>query len=385
MFGSGAGIRLFYLRGIPVDLDATALILILFYAVSIASGSGLLVGIGVALGIVLSILIHEISHALVGSSLGARVAGIRLHVLGGATFFAYRPSSYWKDMLTTAAGPASNFVLWQLFQWLANTVIDGASRSSFQRGSGLLDLVLILSGLSTVNFFLGVFNSLPGYPLDGGQVVHSFLMWVTRRERLAAAVVMVLGCLSAVGILYYYTNGFRFNAGTLSIGLIFALFIAYWIASSSIALYQQATPNAKPRPTPRQQEDTMQKQAAERAKTHAGYRLFEQGRGYLLSREYAQAIECFSRALQAEPDELNYLDYRAYTFAQMDNFERAIADYNVLIERAPRRADFYTARAQSYIGLGNLQAASADIEQALQINPTEGLALQLKQQLAQTR
>src|SRR5690349_18539877 len=126
MFGSsGAGFRLFTLRGIPVDLDITALLLIVLYAFSISGSSVLVVGIGVAVGIVVSILIHEVYNALVGSFLGAQVAGIRLHVLGGATFFAHRPPSYIKDVLTTAAGPASNFALWKIFELAAIGLVDG--------------------------------------------------------------------------------------------------------------------------------------------------------------------------------------------------------------------------------------------------------------------
>lgn len=381
MFGSsGAGLRLFNVRGIPVDLDATALLLIAFYAFSIGSSAGLVVGLVVAIGIVVSILIHELAHALVGSLVGAKVAGIRLHVLGGATFFASKPPSYFKDMLISIAGPASNFVLWQVCQLAANTLFDGF----IGQGStgGLREIISILLALSYVNLFLGLFNALPGFPLDGGQAVHSLLMWLTRREKLAAGVVMVLGCLSAVGIIFYYTNGFQFGRNSLSIGLIFALYIAYWIASSSIALYKQAQSPVKPTITPRQQAEIQQQQLAQRAKSHPGHAAFEQGRAFLLSREYGSAVESFNQALQFEPDEIDYLDYRAYTYGQMNDYASALRDFSQLIQKAPHRADFYTARALIYKNIGNLDAARADVEYALQINPAETYALQLRQELA---
>src|SRR5690242_9185292 len=113
---AGGGLQLFSIRGIPVVLDLTALLLIIFYAFSLSS-FGLVVALGVAVGILLSILIHELAHALIGTWLGAQVAGIRLHLLGGATYFARKPASYPKDVIISLVGPASNLVLWQLLEF----------------------------------------------------------------------------------------------------------------------------------------------------------------------------------------------------------------------------------------------------------------------------
>ncbi len=373
MFGSGgAGLRLFTFRGVPVELDIFAIFLIAIYAFSIGNGVGLGVGLAVSLGIFGSILVHEISHAVIGTWMGARVTGIKLNVLGGATYFASKPASYPKDMFISLAGPASNLILWQICDIAFKTL---EQQSNFDS----VEVLYILFYLSRANLFLGIFNALPAFPLDGGQALHALLMWITRREKLAAGVIMVLGVISAAGILYWYTNGF--NIRSVGISLIFALFIAYWIASSSIALYRQAASPARPAPTPRQRAEMQQHEAERRAKSHPGTVVFEQGKTALLSHEYSQAIQKFSEALQIEPDEITYLDYRAYTFVQMGESSQALADYNRLLEIAPKRADFYTARAQVYFQIGNHEAARADVEQALNLNPTEGLALELKQKL----
>ncbi|MEI6046917.1 MAG: site-2 protease family protein, partial [Chloroflexota bacterium] len=334
-------------------------------------------GLGVALGIVISILIHEMAHALIGSWLGAKVIGIRLHVLGGVTFFSHKPPSYFKDMLISLAGPASNIALWQICELGAKLVIKPVG------GVDLSDLFYILLYLSIANLFLGIFNALPGFPLDGGQALYALVRWVTRREKLSAGIVMVLGCVSAFGIVYVGTDGFNFSAGLSNlINLIFTIYIAYWIASSSIALYKQAVSPIKPSLTPRQQAELRQREAEKLSKNRPGYAAFEEGKSYLLSKEYKHAVESFTQALQIEPTDLDYLDYRAYALSQMGDYRRALEDYNRLIEKAPRRTDFYTSRAMVNKNMGYLEAARADIEQALKINPAEGYAMQLKQELA---
>lgn len=78
---------------------------------------------------------------------------------------------------------------------------------------------------------------------------------------------------------------------------------------------------------------------------------------------------------------MEYIDYRAYTDAQMDALDSALADYNLLLQKQSKRADYYTSRAQIYKQMGNREAALLDVEQALKLNPVENQALQLKAEL----
>lgn len=377
----GGSIRLFNFRGVPVTISIFGLLLIvLFWVLPTASNqsyaqvgaNSLLIGVGIGVGLVISIIIHELSHAITGMLFKARVTAIELNVLGGATYFDSKPKSYYLDALLSLAGPASNFVLWFVLK-LAYQGIE----NSVRQGSGSIELYIILGQLSFINLFLGIFNALPGFPLDGGQAVHSFVMGITRNSRFSAGLTMVTG-LSVVAYLGY--NALR-GGNFGGVGTFFILYILFWIGSSSVALWQQAGKPVKIPPTPRQQAERQQKESEDRAKSHPGQIPFQQGRDQLLSRDYTGAINSFNQAIQLEPREMSYLDYRAYAFAQMGNYGQAITDYNELLEKNPNRADFFAARANAYKSLGNFEAARYDVEKALSINPMEGQAMQLQSEL----
>lgn len=389
MFGSaGGGIRLFNFRGVPVTISVLGLFFIAWiWVFPYISINQIPLGLGIGIGVMVSIIVHELSHAAVGMAFGARVIAIQLNILGGATYFASKPKSYLKDAIISLAGPISNLVLWKILD-----IIVSVSRTPFGFGNARpSEIIQILAYVSSLNLLLGIFNALPGFPLDGGQAVHSFVMWLTRRDKFAAGLTMVSGLLVAGFIAVRFlipdlVNSFS-NAGGLGnyglggIGTIFVIYIVAWIAISSIQVFQQVNAPAKIAPTPRQVAEQQQLKSEERAKTHPGHGFFEQGRSQLMAREYEQAIAAFTQAMQLEPREISYQDYRAYTFAQMGDYGHAIADYNDLLQKNPNRADFFAARAAAFKALGNYPAARYDVEQALKINPTENQAMQLRYEL----
>lgn len=380
--GGGASIRLFNFRGVPVTISLFGLLLIgLFWVLPTVSSSylqqiganSLLIGVGLGVGLIVSIIIHELSHAIIGMIFGAKVISIQLDILGGATYFASKPISYFKDALLSLAGPASNFALWKICDIAGNSLAKSAGRS------GSIELPYILLDLGFINLFLGIFNALPAYPLDGGQAVNAFVMGMTRNPKFAARVTLFTSLPTAAFIVFDNLV----NRGSLgsSFGIFFILYIAFWIVSSSLSLYNQTAAPAKMRPTPRQQAERQRQDSEQRARSHPGQTFYEQGRTDLLAREYDAAVNNFSQAMQLEPKEMSYLDYRAYAYSQMGNYGQAIADYTELIDKNPKRADFYAARAQAYKAIGNLEAARWDVEQALNISPMENQALQLKAEL----
>jgi tetratricopeptide (TPR) repeat protein len=381
MLGGGS-IRLFSFRGVPVSISFFGLILItLFWVLPTATNpqfqeqgiNGGIVGLGIGVGLIISIIIHELSHAILGMLFGARVISIQLDILGGATYFASKPTSYLQDALLSLAGPASNFVLWEVFKLIFKNMESSLTRDS------ALELPLILLYLSSINLFLGIFNALPGYPMDGGQAVHQFVMGITRNPKFAATLTLITS-LGVVAYLAYST--LILHQDFSGVGMYFILYILIWISVSSINLYNNATRPSQPRPTPRQVVEQQEKASAQRAQTHPGHTAYEQGRSQLLSRDFEGAVASFSQAIEMEPREMSYLDYRAYTYAQMGNYGQAITDYNELLEKNPQRADFWSARAQAYKNLGNYDAAQYDVEQALKINPLENQALELQRELS---
>lgn len=119
-----------------------------------------------------SVLAHELSHALVARRLGLRVEGITLFIFGGATTIDEDSRTPREEALIAIAGPATSLAI--------GLVILGADLVVAQPY-----LAALLGWLGFINVLLGLFNLIPGFPMDGGRVLRAVL-WRVRGDRLAA-------------------------------------------------------------------------------------------------------------------------------------------------------------------------------------------------------
>jgi Zn-dependent protease len=134
----------------------------------------------------LSLLAHEMGHALVGRREGIGVRGITLTLLGGHTQFVTEPATAGAELRVSAIGPVTNFVLAGLF-WGGATLFEGSI-------DGFVPVVgEMLQWLAALNLLLAVVNMLPGAPLDGGAVLEAVLWMVTRKRNQAASIASVIG------------------------------------------------------------------------------------------------------------------------------------------------------------------------------------------------
>jgi Zn-dependent protease len=188
-----ARLELGRIAGITIHLDMMFVLVLLFFTYPyFTSGNTQLMSAGfiIVVGLLLSILLHELGHALAGHLLGAPVSHIDLTGLGGVAHFARSlPRSALARSAIYLAGPAVNLGLWQ-----------GLSSLAGEAGSiGNPMLALPLAVLASANFFLMCFNLLPAYPLDGGQTLDAWLgrllgpVWSVR-------IVATLGLIVAVGV-----------------------------------------------------------------------------------------------------------------------------------------------------------------------------------------
>jgi Zn-dependent protease/CBS domain-containing protein len=129
-------------------------------------------GITTTLLFFVSVLLHELAHALVAQRYGMTVPSITLFIFGGVSTLAEEMRSPGEEFRVAIAGP----------------LMSGA----LAIGCGLLwlvtrstDLSIIPGYLAMINAVLGVFNLLPGFPLDGGRVLRS-LVWARTRDLLRA-------------------------------------------------------------------------------------------------------------------------------------------------------------------------------------------------------
>lgn len=133
--------------------------------------------VGCALGFFLSVLLHELSHALVAQHYGMRVPSITLFIFGGVSNIDGEMKTPGQEFRVAIAGPLLSLVL---------GVVVIAAGSLTDNDAGKVALYL-----GVANITLGVFNLLPGFPLDGGRVFRS-IAWartgdLTKATRLAAA------------------------------------------------------------------------------------------------------------------------------------------------------------------------------------------------------
>ncbi|MDI6712449.1 MAG: site-2 protease family protein [Anaerosomatales bacterium] len=128
-----------------------------------------------ALAFFASIVIHELAHSLVARAGGLKVRRVTLFMFGGVSQMEEEPKSPLRELLMALAGPMTSFALGG---------IGLAALTAF--GSAMPDALRVpLEYLTFINFSVGAFNLLPGFPLDGGRVLRSIL-WGLSKDILKA-------------------------------------------------------------------------------------------------------------------------------------------------------------------------------------------------------
>ncbi|MBO0827236.1 MAG: site-2 protease family protein [Streptosporangiales bacterium] len=122
-----------------------------------------------AVFLLLSVLVHELSHSVVALRLGLEVRQITLWLLGGVSTLD-EPDTPRKEFLVAAAGPAASIVIAGVSFGLFAALPDGSVPH------------LLAGQLAFVNAIVAAFNLLPGLPLDGGAIVRSAVWKIARRR-----------------------------------------------------------------------------------------------------------------------------------------------------------------------------------------------------------
>src|SRR5437773_3003807 len=136
-----------------------------------------------------SVLVHELSHSLVARGFGLPVRRILLYPLGGFSEIEREPPTPGREFLVSAAGPAISLALAAGGYALTRAIPDGGV------------LRVLLAQLVVANLLVGVFNLLPGLPLDGGRMLRAGVWKVTGRAAQATVVAAWAGRVLAVAVL----------------------------------------------------------------------------------------------------------------------------------------------------------------------------------------
>jgi Zn-dependent protease/Tfp pilus assembly protein PilF len=265
------------------------------------------------IGFVLCILLHEVGHALVAQLVGVEVKSIVIWILGGFTNLSRKAEKPSHNLAISAAGPLVNMLL-GFFCVLGYIVLSFLFLPLYRN----VDLFLwsqtfqnLFFSLALVNLILVVFNLLPIYPLDGGNIMHSMMeMFFGRSNADWITLLISIPVLLALVAFGLFTHDYLLLASCVLIGLAIG---------------------------------TLNRSFLRRINLGANY-LFKRG---------------------------------AYHYLQAD-YERAIQYYTRDIDREPQQPNHYIARAVCYLNIRQRERAKADVERALNLDPNNLLALQLR-------
>lgn len=194
------------LAGVPIFLHWSAAVLV-YLAWMISGGSGLDGFILVLISLVLGVVLHELGHGLTARALGAFGITITLWAMGGLCKSTRDPGRVGREIAIVAAGPAVSLGLWLGSRWLFQVLAASAPELLFSGDRPTL-LADFLATFSVINMWMLLFNILPIYPLDGGQLTFHSLRLLTRDIMLAAKISLFLAVLGAIAYFCYATGLF---------------------------------------------------------------------------------------------------------------------------------------------------------------------------------
>lgn len=230
-----AHIKLGRIFGIEIGLHFSWFIIALLITLSLANqfhainpdwGEGVIwaTAIGTSLLFFLSIIVHELSHAAVAKARGLPVRAITLFALGGVAQIEREAGEASTEFFMGIAGPIASMLIGVLclaLAWLVGWPLGTVPATP---------IMAMLMWLGYINLALGIFNLVPGFPLDGGRVLRGIIWWVTgdglRATRIAARIGQIVAfAFIIIGILRFF--------GGAGIGGLWTAFIGWFLLDAA--------------------------------------------------------------------------------------------------------------------------------------------------------
>lgn len=174
-----------------------------------------------------SVFLHELAHALVARARGLHVKSITLFLFGGVSNIEQEPPAPGIEFQMAVVGPLTSLLLGGL-SWLLFLLV----------GDRAAPLSAILGYLALANVFLGVFNLIPGFPLDGGRVLHSMIWKVRGSVRAATRIATKVG--QFIAYFFIFSGLLAFFRGNFLDGLWIG-FIGWFLLSGAVSANAQNT------------------------------------------------------------------------------------------------------------------------------------------------
>ncbi len=171
-----------------------------------------------------AVLVHELAHSLVARAQGLDARSITLFIFGGVSNLGGESPRPRVEFLVAIVGPLSSFAIAGLALIGAQITPPGSAAHA------------VLSYLAIVNGLLGLFNLIPGFPLDGGRVLRSIVWQATGSLRRATEIAGAAGTIVAYGFLVW---GFVQVLNGELLGGIWIAAIGWFLQMASAASVQQ--------------------------------------------------------------------------------------------------------------------------------------------------
>lgn len=228
MFGT---IRLGKLFGIDLFVHGTFWLLPLFIVLeSVLAGDpfGAAFNVAVVFAIFGCIALHEAGHALAARAYGIGTRDITLYPMGGIASLERMPSRPGREIVIALAGPAVNLFI--VLGILAGAVLGEIALPGLwtSREAGLGEL--FLSRLLIANAFLGLFNLIPAFPMDGGRVLRAALSLGMSRVKATKVAVAIGTVLAVIGGMAGLMSG--------SISLVLVAVVVFFLGRAELAAVQ---------------------------------------------------------------------------------------------------------------------------------------------------
>jgi Zn-dependent protease/predicted transcriptional regulator len=252
------GIQVGRLFGIRIALDWSLLVIFLLVVFNLAAGlfpswhpdwsPGMMWGAALVAAVLffLSVLVHELAHALVAKAYAIPVRRITLFLFGGVADIEEEPASPKVEALMAVVGPLVSIGLGFGFSLLGG-MLAGVSAGATADPELVLQqmgpLASLLAWLGSVNVIIGLFNLIPAFPLDGGRVLHAILWgatgdlakstrWSSRLGQAFGWLLVVTGIAMAFGVRAPFF-------GTGLAGGLWLAFIGWFLSSAAAMSYRQ--------------------------------------------------------------------------------------------------------------------------------------------------
>jgi Zn-dependent protease/predicted transcriptional regulator len=225
----GTGFRLGHVFGIPIYLHPSWFIIFFLITLSLStqftsehpnwsSSQHLSLGIITSVLFFASVVFHELSHSLIARHYRIKVESITLFVFGGLSSIQSDPTSAKQEINIAVAGPLSSFFLCGVFFlvyrfWHANEMVHAATW-----------------WLCVVNLYLGAFNLVPGFPLDGGRILRGVAWGITGNFTRASRIASTSG--KAFAYLMIFLGVWQALHGNW-VGGLWIAFIGWFLLSAS--------------------------------------------------------------------------------------------------------------------------------------------------------